>query len=299
MIEVKSLSKFFGPRKVLDNINIHVNEGSVYGLLGANGAGKTTLIKHLAGIYHQDSGIITVDGKPVYESPEIKSNIVYLPDELFFFSQYSTDEMAQFYSGLYPEWNWERYYRLKQVFPLDPKTRVVKLSKGMQKQAAFWLGICAMPRVMVLDEPMDGLDSVMRKNVWNLALLDVAERNMTLLVSSHNLRELEGICDHIGILHNGKMLLERELDRIKSDIHKLQVAFSGEVPGEFMKGEQVLHQSRNGGVILLIVKGDKEKLIRKIQEACPAILDILPLTLEEIFIYELEGVGYEIQNVLI
>lgn len=299
MIEVNNLCKQFGRFKALDNLSLHVKEGSVYGLLGPNGAGKTTLIKHLTGIYRQDSGTVYIDGHSLNTNPEVKASIVYIPDDLYFFSQYTLEEMAGFYSSLYPAWSWERYNLLKQAFPMDTKRRISRLSKGMQKQVAFWLGICMMSKVMVLDEPVDGLDPVMRKKIWNLVLQDVAERQTTVFVSSHNLRELEDVCDHVGILHNGKMVVERELDNMKSDIHKLQAAFSGQVPLDFLEGEEILHQSQNGSILLLIVKGEKEKLVSKIKKANPVILDILPLSLEEIFIYELGGMGYDIQNILI
>lgn len=299
MIEVRNLTKSFGKFKALDDLNIHVKEASVYGLLGPNGAGKTTLIKHLAGIYRQDAGSVLINGKPVDNNEALKASIVYIPDELHFFSQYSIHEMAVFYSRLYPTWNWERYELLKQVFPIDTKRRATRLSKGMQKQVAFWLGISIMPELLILDEPVDGLDPVMRKKVWNLILQDVAERRTTVLVSSHNLRELEDVCDHVGILHNGKIVVERELDNMKSDIHKLQVAFSEGVPNELLKDIEVLHQTRNGSVLLIIARGEKDTLVSKLQKANPVILDILPLTLEEIFIYELGGMGYEIQNILI
>ena len=299
MIEVKDLTKHFGEFKALDNLNLQVKEGSVYGLLGPNGAGKTTLIKHLIGIYRQDSGTVLVQGEPVYENPDIKSSIGYISDDLYFFSQYTIDEMAKFYASVYPRWSWERYELLKQVFPIDSKRRVTRLSKGMQKQVAFWLGICTIPRLMILDEPVDGLDPVMRKKVWNLLLQDVAEHQTTVLVSSHNLRELEDVCDHVGILHNGKIVVERELDNIKSDIHKLQIAFSGEIPNELLPGEEILHSSQNGSVLLMIVKGDRDRLVSKVEKINPVILDVLPLTLEEIFIYELGGMGYDIENITI
>ncbi|ATW27311.1 ABC transporter ATP-binding protein [Candidatus Formimonas warabiya] len=299
MIEVREVTKRFGSFKALDELSLHVEEASVYGLLGPNGAGKTTLIKHLAGIYRQDSGQVTIDGEPVYENPRVKSSLVYIPDDLYFFSQYSIDEMAKFYAGIYPAWNWDRFHLLKQVFPLESKGRITHLSKGMQKQVAFWLGICMMPRVMILDEPVDGLDPVMRKKVWNLVLQDVAEHRTTVLVSSHNLRELEDVCDHVGILHQGKIVVERELDSMKSDIHKIQVAYAGTFPeGLFQEGE-TLYRTQNGSVFLLIVKGNREELLSRIRTTNPIILDVLPLSLEEIFIYELGGMGYEIKNILI
>jgi ABC-2 type transport system ATP-binding protein len=299
LIEVKNLTKGFGKNKVLHDLSINVRKASVYGLLGPNGAGKTTLIKHLTGLYRQDQGTVTIDHKPVYENPEVKAQIVYIPDDLYFFSQYSIDETAKFYAKIYPQWNWNRYEQLKQVFPIDSKRRVVKLSKGMQKQVAFWLGICAMPRVMVLDEPVDGLDPVMRKKVWSLVLQDVAEREVTVLVSSHNLRELEDVCDHVGILHNGKIVVERELDDMKSDIHKFQIAFSDGIPEGFLEDTHILHKTQTGSILLLIARGDKDELMQKVKSANPVILDVLPLTLEEIFIYELGGMGYDIQNILI
>lgn len=299
MIEVKKLSKSFGKLKALENVNINVNKGSVYGLLGPNGAGKTTFIKHLAGVYRQDVGTIAIDGQPVYENPAVKSFLVYIADDLYFFSQYSIEETARFYATLYPTWSWERFRILKQVFSIDPKRRVIRLSKGMQKQVAFWLGICAMPRVMILDEPVDGLDPVMRKKVWNLVLQDVAERQTTVLVSSHNLRELEDVCDHVGILHNGTVLVEKNLDDLKTDIHKLQVAFAGEVPSDPFKAGTILHRQQSGSILQLIVKGDQERILSEMQQASPVIMDILPLTLEEIFIYELGGIGYDIQNIII
>jgi len=299
MIEVKELTKTFGSFKALDNLNLHVKEGSVYGLLGPNGAGKTTLIKHLIGIYCQDSGTVLVQGEPVYENPVMKSSIGYISDDLFFFSQYTIDEMAKFYASVYQRWSWERYELLKKVFPIDSKRRVARLSKGMQKQVAFWLSICTLPKLMILDEPVDGLDPVMRKKVWNLLLQDVAEYQTTIFVSSHNLRELEDVCDHVGILHNGKIVVERELDNLKSDIHKLQIAFSGDTPDEFLTDEEILHVSKNGSVLLMILKGDQKRLLSKVQKSNPIILDLLPLTLEEIFIYELGGMGYDIQNITI
>lgn len=299
MIEVKDLRKSFGKFTALDGLSLNVRKASVYGLLGPNGAGKTTLIKHLTGIFRQDSGSVRIDNEEVDNNETLKASIIYIPDELHFFSQYSINEMAELYSSLYPTWNWERYELLKQVFPIDTKRRAMRLSKGMQKQVAFWLGICIMPKIMILDEPVDGLDPVMRKKVWNLILQDVAERETTVLVSSHNLRELEDVCDHVGILHNGKIVVERELDNMKSDIHKLQIAFSGDIPEDLLSGMDVLHQTQNGSVLLIIVRGDRDTLLSKLQKANPVIMDILPLTLEEIFIYELGGMGYEIQNILI
>ena len=299
MIEVLNLTKTYGKYKALDGLNLHVKQGSVFGLLGPNGSGKTTLIKHLVGVFENETGTVKIEGKDVFDNAEVKGEIIYIPDDVFFFSQYSILEMANFYASLYPNWSWERFETLKQAFPIDVKRRVTKLSKGMQKQVAFWLSICARPKVMILDEPVDGLDPVMRKKVWNLVLQDVVEYGTTVLVSSHNLRELEDICDHVGIMFNGKMMIERELDNMKSDIHKLQLAYAGDIPEKILDSESILHQTQSGSVIQYIVRGDRTTIINKVRGTNPVILDILPLTLEEIFIYELGDKGYEINNIII
>ncbi|MFZ7103933.1 MAG: ABC transporter ATP-binding protein [Peptococcaceae bacterium] len=299
MIEVKNLRKNFGSFNALDDLCLHVKKASIYGLVGPNGAGKTTLIKHLAGIFRQDQGTISIKGSNISNNQEMKKNIIYIPDELYFFSQYTIQEMAGFYAALYPSWSWERFAALKQVFPIETKRRITRLSKGMQRQAAFWLGISVRPEIMILDEPVDGLDPVMRKQVWNLVLQDVAEREMTVLISSHNLRELEDVCDHVGILYQGKIVAEKELDDLKSDIHKLQVAFSGDIPENFLQDFQVLHKTQKGSILQVIVRGLPELILFQVEKTNPLLVDMLPLTLEEIFIYELGGMGYEIREVLI
>ena len=299
MIRINKLTKSFGDFRALDEVNITVNSGAVYGLVGPNGAGKTTLIKHLMGVYRPDSGTVKVDGEKVYENPQVKSKMIYIPDDLYFHSQFNIADAARFYANTYPCWDQKRYEKLKDYFPLQEKNRINRLSRGMQKQVAFWLGICTMPRIMVLDEPMDGLDLVMRKKVWNLLLQDVAERGTTILVSSHNLRELEDICSHIGIIHDGQVLVERELDNLKSDILKIQVVFEGSFPENLLTDYQILHHSENGSIHTLIIRDPGEEAISKLKDAVPLFLDKLPLTLEEIFIYELEGRGYEVDQLLI
>ena len=212
---------------------------------------------------------------------------------------YSIYDMAKFYSGIYTNWSWERFNNLKAVFKIDQKRKVRRLSKGMQKQVAFWLGICSQPKIMVLDEPVDGLDPVMRRNVWRLMLQDVAENGTTVLVSSHNLRELEDVCDHVGIMFNGKVVLQKSLDDVKGNIHKVQTAFSEELPSTIEENLKVLHKSQFGSVTTLIVKGEAQTIKEIIKKENPLILDILPLTLEEIFIYELGGLGYEFENIIL
>lgn len=299
MIEVKNLNKSFDNFKTLDNLSLNVQKGSVYGLVGPNGAGKTTFIKNLMGIYRPDSGTITVDGQPVYENCQLKQRIIYISDDLFFFTTYSILETAKLYSGIYQNWDWEMFEKLKNVFKIDVKRKCTRLSKGMQKQVAFWLGICTKPDLMVLDEPMDGLDPVMRKNTWSILLQEVAQREMTVLVSSHNLRELEDVCDHVGIMFKGNIVLEKELNDVKGEVHKLQIAFKGDTPQGFRDKLDILHHSSFGSVQTYIVRATAGEITALAQEYNPLIWDILPLTLEEIFIYELGGMGYEFENILI
>lgn len=299
MIEVKNLNKSFGNFKSLDNLSLNVKKGSVYGLVGPNGAGKTTFIKNLMGIYRPDSGSMTVNGEEVYENPALKQKIIYISDDLFFFTTYSILDTAKLYADIYKDWDWETFNKLKEIFKIDVKRKCCRLSKGMQKQVAFWLGICTKPDLMVLDEPMDGLDPVMRKNTWSLLLQDVVEREMTVLVSSHNLRELEDVCDHVGIMFNGKLVLEKQLDDVKGEIHKLQIAFKDGVPQEFKDSINILHESYFGSVYTCIVRGTTDEITSTANKFNPLICDILPLTLEEIFIYELGGMGYEFENIII
>ncbi len=299
MIRVNEVTKKFGDFKALDRLTLHVKEGSVYGLVGPNGAGKTTIIKNLVGIYTPDSGEIEIDSQKVFENTELKNEVIYIGDDLFFFPAYSIMDMAKFYSGMYTNWSWERFNSLKDVFKIETNRKVRRLSKGMQKQVAFWLGISTCPKVLILDEPVDGLDPVMRKNVWKIVLQDVAERNTTILVSSHNLRELEDVCDHVGIMHRGRVVLEKALDDVKGNIHKIQLAFEGELPEGLRDKIDILHEEQIGRVNMLIVKGDSDEIDRKIKSYNPIICDMIPLTLEEVFIYELGGMGYEFENIIL
>lgn len=298
MIQGKGVSKSFEALEALKNVNINVNKGSIYGLVGSNGAGKTTLLKTLVGIYKQDSGEVLIDGESVFENVDIKSRVIFIPDMLYFFSQYSVKDMAKFYKRIYETWDEERYLKLKDAFNIDENKKVNNLSKGMQRQVAFWLALSVKPDMLILDEPLDGLDPVMRQKVKNLIVQDVAEKQMTVLISSHNLRELEDLCDYIGIMHKGSLILEKDLDDLKLDIHKIQVAFKESVQEEILKDVDILYEEERGSVKLFIVRGKKEEIVEQINKYDPVILDILPLTLEEIFIYEMGDVGYEIKNII-
>lgn len=297
MINVKNLSKNFDGFQVLSDLSLNVKNGSIYGLVGTNGAGKTTLIKHITGVFRQDCGEILINGEHVYENARVKSTIGYIPDDLFFFSMYNLKDSANYYKQIYPEWNEDRYQNMVRLFSLNENKRLSKFSKGMQKQAAFILTMSAMPQVLILDEPIDGLDLIVRKIVWKLIVEDVAERNISVLVSSHNLKELEGICDSIGILQNGKMMIERDLDELKSDIHKIQVSY-GSSPDEIYKKLNVLYSEKRGSVDLLIVRGKQDEVEKTIRSNSPILFDLLPLSLEEIFIYELGGSNSEISAII-
>ena len=297
MIEVKNLVKTFDGFRALDDLTMTVPRGAVYGLVGPNGAGKSTLLRHLTGIYRPDSGTVTVDGEPVFENPAVKRRIAYIPDDVFYFRSASIADMANFFAGACPTFDWERYDKLKKAFDLDEKQPLRRFSKGMQKQAAFWLAMSMAPDVLVLDEPVDGLDPVMRRQVWSLVMADVADRGTTVLVSSHNLRELEDVCDHVGILDHGKLLLERSLSDLQENIVKVMIALP---EGQALPQDlNILHDQATGRMHTLILRGDAAALEAYLAAAQPQYMDVVPLTLEEIFIYELGGVDYEVKNILL
>ena len=293
MLEMKNVTKTFGNFKALDDLSLTVPRGAVYGLVGPNGAGKSTAIRHLTGVYRPDSGEITMDGQPIYENIPIKSRIGFIPDEIFYYPSASLEEMRKFYRGMYPKFDDALFDRLYEIFQLPKKGPIRRFSKGMQKQAAFHLSICCKPDVLILDEPVDGLDPVMRRQVWSLILSEVASQETTVLISSHNLRELEDVCDHVGIMDHGKMLLERSLADMQGNTTKLQIV--GNVP----PGLEILHESSSGRMQTVIIRGSAEDVMAKVQAANPTYFDVLPLSLEEIFIYELGGVNYEVKNIIL
>ena len=293
MLEMKNVTKSFGKCKALENLSMTVPKGSVYGLVGPNGAGKSTAIRLMTGIYRPDGGTVTMEGLPIYENPVNKLRMGYIPDDIFYFPSASMEEMRSFYKGIYPQFDDALYEKLFEAFQLPKKSPIRRFSKGMQKQAAFHLALCTHPEVLVLDEPVDGLDPVMRRQVWSLILSDVAAYGTTVLISSHNLRELEDICDHVGIMDHGRMLLERSLADMQGATHKLQIV--GEVP----KGLDILHESQTGRLKTLVVRGNTREISLKVSASAPVYFDVLPLSLEEIFIYELGGVNYEVKNILL
>ena len=299
MIEVRDLVKTFEGFAALRGATLTVPKGAVYGLVGPNGAGKSTLLRHITGVFRQDSGEVVVNGVPVYENRHVKENIVSIPDDWFYYNQSTIREMAALYAGLYPRFDWERFERLRELFQLPEKKTIRRMSKGMQRQAAFWITISCLPEYLVLDEPVDGLDPVMRRQVWQVLLDDVAARGTTVLLSSHNLRELEDVCDHVGIMDKGKVLLERTLSDLQDTTVKLQVAYKTAEEPTLPAELQILHHSRVGRVHTYIMRGNSEEICRRMQITDPVLLEAIPLTLEEIFIYELGGADDVAHKILV
>jgi len=293
MLQLQNLTKTFGSFKALDDLSLTVPQGAVYGLVGPNGAGKSTAIRHMTGVYQPDNGTILLNGKPIYEDENVKETIGYIPDDIFYYPSATLEDMRRFYKGMYPKFDDALFERLNEVFQLPKKNPIRRYSKGMQKQAAFQLTLSTRPDMLILDEPVDGLDPVMRRQVMSLILSDVAEYGTSVLISSHNLRELEDVCDHVGIMDHGKMLLEKSLEDMQGATHKLQIV--GDVPS----GLNVLHESASGRLKTLIVRGHAYEISKLAAAAKPAYFDVLPLSLEEIFIYELGGVNYAVKDILL
>lgn len=293
MLEMQDVTKTFNGLTALDHLSMSIPKGTVYGLIGPNGAGKSTAIRCLVGIYRPDSGQITLEGQPIYENPPVKARIGTIPDEIFYFPSATLEDMRKYYKGIYPTFDDALFEQLYEAFQLPKKLPLRRFSKGMQKQAAFHLTLCIRPDVLILDEPVDGLDPVMRRQVWSLILSEVAQNEATVLISSHNLRELEDICDHVGIMDHGKMLLQRSLEDMQGNTVKLQLM--GPVPA----GLSILHESSSGRLTTLIVRGSAAEVTQRVAATSPAYFDVLPLSLEEIFIYELGDANYEVKNIVL
>ena len=298
MIDIQQVSKLYGTSRALDGLSLHVPRGAVYGLVGPNGAGKSTLLRCLSGVSRPDSGIVLVDGQPVYENADLKSRIAYIPDDLYYFTSASLLDMKKFYQGFYPNFDDNLFQKLADIFPIDPKKSIRHLSRGMQKQAAFWLNLALQPDLFLLDEPVDGLDPVMRRQLWSLILGEVERRQVTVVISSHNLRELEDVCDHVGVIDHGKVLLERALSQLQEDFVKVQIVFpEGAAP--VLPEVTPLHHACTGRVHTFVLKCGAQKADQAALACRPVFYDILPLTLEEIFIYELGGADYAVKELVL
>ena len=293
MLEVRNLTKTFGSFTALKDLNMTIPRGAVYGLVGPNGAGKTTLIRHITGVYRPDCGGVTLDGEAIWENPAAKGKIGFIPDDLFFFNSATIEDMRKYYKGLYPKFDDALFEKLGEAFELPRKSPIRKFSKGMKKQASFWLTVACRPEFLVLDEPVDGLDPVMRRQIMGLILADVAQYGTTVLVSSHNLRELEDICDHVGIMDQGNMLLERSLEDMQGGTVKVQLV--GEIP----EGLNILHRSDTGRLKTIVVRASAADAESILSKADLQFCEVLPLSLEEIFIYELGGADYAVKDIIL
>lgn len=296
MINVEGVSKNFRDFKALDHVTCNIDDGCIYGMVGSNGAGKSTFLRVLTGVYKADEGIAFYDGKSVYENPEVKEDIVYVADELYFLTGANMQKMAKLYASVYDRFDMERFNKLTEIFKLDPKKSISGFSKGMKRQAAIILALSTRAKYMFFDETFDGLDPVMRNLVKKLICNDVAEHNATAIITSHSLRELEDICDHLALLHKGGMVLDSDVLDLKTARFKVQIAFREEFGEDRFKGLQMTRYRQSGSVATMIVNGDREETTKLLQAMNPVILDILPLTLEEVFTYEMEALGYEFED---
>lgn len=291
---MKGVVKKFDDCRALDGFNLHVPRGCVYGLVGPNGAGKSTAINHLCGAYRQDAGTVTLEGQPIFNNATAKSRIATIPSDVYYYAQASALDLAKIYQGCYSSFDMARFEKLQGVFNIDPKRLVRRLSKGMKKQVAFWLALSLSPDVLLLDEPLDGLDPVMRRQVWTLVAEEVRQRGMTVVASSHNLRELQDICNYVGIVDKGRMVSERSLNSLQDNMVKVQLAFGA--PTMLPAGLQVLSRVDCGHLCTLVIRGNQQDVCARLQALGPLFLDILPLSMEEVFVYEMGGAGYEAKS---
>lgn len=298
MIEVKGVSKTFDQIQALTQVSANIQKGSIFGLIGSNGAGKSTFLRLLAGIYRPDAGEIRIDGQPVYENEALKQKIFYISDDQFFFPNSNMEEMAQYFAMMYDNFSFEKFRELTDLFRLDSRRKLNTFSKGMQKQVHIILALSCQPEYLFCDETFDGLDPVMRQAVKRLLADAVIEYQLTPIIASHNLRELEDICDHIGLLHQGGVIFERELDRLQSDIHKVQCAFAAPKTPEDFADLNVITADQQGSLSILVVRGDSARTEACIKAMEPLYYELLPLTLEEIFITEMEVLGYDVQQLI-
>ena len=286
------------PYVALDRLTCQIPRGCIYGMIGANGSGKSTFLRLLAGVYRPTSGTIRVDDMPVWENPAAKSRIAYIPDDLYFLPQSSMDGMAQMYRAIYPRFDQERYRKLTQTFRLDPKANIHTFSKGMRRQAAAILGLSAMPDYLFFDETFDGLDPVMRGLVKQVIYQDVIERNTTTIITSHSLHELEDTCDQLALLHRGGIVFQSDVQDLKTSLFKVQTAFAEPFTREKFAGLNILSYTQMGSVCTFILRGDKQETEARIRAMSPLLFDVLPLNLEEVFVYEMETLGYSFKDIL-
>ena len=298
MLEIKNITKKFGDNVPLDNLSFSIPTGSVFGLIGSNGSGKSTLLRIISGVYQSDGGTVEIDGMPTFENPVVKEQCFFISDFPYFYNDSTVENLASLYRDLYSSWDQEKYIALSEMFPINTKDKIIHMSKGMQRQAALILALAANPKYILLDEIFDGLDPVVRQLIKKLLMGMVAENGTTVIISSHNLRELEDVCDHIGLIHRGGVIMEKELDEAKLGIHRLQVVFREEPEEETLSQMNVVNIRRQGKMMTLTVKGNAEEIEKAVSALEPVYMEMLPLTLEEVFISEMEAVGYDINNII-
>lgn len=298
MIKADNLTKRFQGVTAVDHIHAEIQDGTVFGLIGTNGAGKSTFLRMAAGILKPDEGTITLDGESVFEDTRVKARCFYIPDEPYFLGNGTADDMKTFYQGIYPNFDTDRFGKLLKSFELDGRRKIQTFSKGMKKQLAVLLGICAGTDYLFCDETFDGLDPVMRQTVKSLFANDIEERHLTPVIASHNLRELEDICDHVGLLHRGGMLLSKDLDDMKMNIHKIQCVLPAGLDRTNLQDLDIMTAEQRGSLLTLTVRGQKEEIQARMQSYHPVFFEMIPLSLEEIFISETEVAGYDIKKLI-
>ena len=300
MIKTAGLCKSFDEIEAIKELTLEIRDSQVFGLVGTNGAGKSTFLRMVAGVYKADAGELTVDGCPVFDDPETKEDIFFVADEPYFFPNANATDMKKYYASIYPKFDEARFDKLLADFGLDPRRSIAKYSKGMKKQLAIILGICAGTKYLLCDETFDGLDPVMRQAVKSLFANDMVERGMTPVIASHNLRELEDICEHVGLLHRGGLLLSEDLSSMKLGLQKLQVAFDNEdTAAQALSQLRVVEDVRRGSIHTLVVRGEQEEILNYFRGVPTVFFEMLPLSLEEIFISETEVAGYDVKKLLL
>lgn len=299
MIEIKQVTKAFNHRNAVNDMTLTIQEGNVFGLLGTNGAGKSTLLRMVCGILKPDSGEILIDGIPVWDNVEAKSKFFFVSDEQYYFPNSTPRDLVSFYKKHYTDFDEDRFYRFLSRFALDPKRKIQTFSKGMKKQLSMLLGICTNVPYLICDETFDGLDPVMRQGLKSIFANEIEERNLTPIIASHNLRELEDICDHIGLLHQGGVLLSKDLEDLKCNLQKIQCLLPEEYDSTLKANLDILKFERRGKLITMTVRGNSDDILPIIEAQNPIYCEVLPLSLEEIFISETEVVGYDIKHLII
>lgn len=298
MIKTFELTKKFGSFTALDHINIEFKEGAIYGLVGSNGSGKSTLLRVISGVYFADDGSIEIDGEPSFDNPEIKGKVFFLADQPHFFKNASLNEMVGFYEGMYESFSRERFKRMSEIFPISLTNKIDNMSKGMQRQAALMLALSCNPKYLLLDEAFDGLDPVMRNVLKSLLIDGIENSNMTAIISSHNLRELEDLSDHITLIHKGHIVASGALEEIRGQTHKIQAAFKVLPPEIKWDGLNIMKAEKTGSLIQMVIKGDLEEIMAHINSLDPIFCEVIEPSLEELFIYEMEVEGYDVGNIL-